>query len=172
MASITEAEDPLLINVVSLAADPVLLQQAVLNQAGSAETAQRPVPSPANERIAPPPPLWPGMAGFNNQRGFNMNTPGGSQAGRSYAISFNRPVQEPVRIAVEPLPGNADYQTIKSTTGVNVGGRQNPVTGQIETRVTNSGTYVVVENRQDFNDIQHRSRDAAGYTPIGVGWHP
>jgi hypothetical protein len=79
---------------------------------------------------------------------------------RSYTVSFSRPVSEPVRLSVPAVSGNTDYQTLRNTaTGEHVGGRFNPVSGNLDARIRESGTFVVVENRVDFADVQHLSAE-------------
>jgi|GEM_PF-2737942 len=80
-------------------------------------------------------------------------------ARRSYTVSFSRPVTEPVRIAVPPTRGNASAQTLTDENGEIKGGNLNPITGLLEARITQSGTYTVIENQVDFADIQGRSAE-------------
>jgi len=78
---------------------------------------------------------------------------------RSYTVTFSRPVTESVRLSVPPISGDPAYQTVLSSTGQNAGGNHNPATGMLDARVSESGTYTVVENRLDFADIQNRSQE-------------
>jgi len=79
--------------------------------------------------------------------------------GNSYTVTFSRPVNESIRLSVPPIPGDPAYQTLMSTAGQNAGGSHNPVTGLLDARINQSGTYVVVENRIDFADIRTRSQE-------------
>ncbi|MCL2015177.1 MAG: S-layer homology domain-containing protein, partial [Defluviitaleaceae bacterium] len=56
-----------------------------------------------------------------------------------------------------PIAGDPTYQTLMSAEGENIGGRYNPVTSMLESRVRQSGNFTVIENRLDFGDIQTRS---------------
>jgi len=81
-------------------------------------------------------------------------------AGNSYEVVFSRPIAQPARIAL-PCNNNSNYMAIqRRSNGDFVGGIRNPVTGKREAFITASDTYVVVENRVDFTDIQHLSREA------------
>jgi len=79
--------------------------------------------------------------------------------GRSVNVSFSRPVSEPARLSVPPIAGDPAYQTIISPSGENIGANYNPSTGLMDARITQSGTYTVIENRHDFADIQNRSQE-------------
>ena len=76
---------------------------------------------------------------------------------RSYTITFSRPVTESVRLSVPPLPGEPAYQALISSLGQNAGGNHNTLTGLLDARINEGGTYSVVENGRDFADIQNRS---------------
>jgi hypothetical protein len=79
---------------------------------------------------------------------------------RSYTISFSREVSEPVTISVVSPAQVTPYHTVQNTgTGENVASKRNPVSGNIAARIRSSGTYVVVENRMDFADIQNLSSE-------------
>ncbi|MCL2356933.1 MAG: S-layer homology domain-containing protein [Defluviitaleaceae bacterium] len=84
----------------------------------------------------------------------------GTPAPRTYSVTFSRPINEPVRLSVKPLPGSDPiYQTVVNARGENVGGKHNPVTGLLNARVNQSGEYKVIENRVDFTDILNRSAE-------------
>ncbi|MCL2015784.1 MAG: BspA family leucine-rich repeat surface protein [Defluviitaleaceae bacterium] len=76
-----------------------------------------------------------------------------------YTLNFSRPVTEPVRLSVPPIAGDPTFQTLMSLEGENIGGRYNPITSLLESRVRQSGTFVVVENFVDFADIQNLSAE-------------
>jgi len=80
--------------------------------------------------------------------------------GNSYSVHASRQIDEPVRLSVPPQAGDTTYQTLRNTTtGTAVTTRYNPTTGNLDAWVRESGTYVVVENRVDFTDIQNLSRE-------------
>jgi len=82
------------------------------------------------------------------------------QAGNYYEVTFSRPITQPARIALSSAQ-ESDYMAIRRrSTGQFVGGNRNPITGLYEAMITESDTYVVVENRVDFTDIQHLSHEA------------
>ncbi|MCL2616209.1 MAG: S-layer homology domain-containing protein [Defluviitaleaceae bacterium] len=79
---------------------------------------------------------------------------------RSYSVQFNRPVDTPARLSIPAISGDTSYQAVRATsTGEVVGGRLNPLTGNLDARVSQSDNYVVVTNRRDFADIQNRSQE-------------
>jgi len=82
----------------------------------------------------------------------NSYTVGITSNGASY-------VGETIRLSVPPIQGDVTYQTLVNTAGDAVGGRYNPATGLLDARIRESDTYIVVENRIDFSDIQHLSRE-------------
>ena len=84
---------------------------------------------------------------------------GGNYGSRSYNVTFSRPVTESVRLSVPPISGDPAYQAVISDTGQNAGGNHNPVTGLLDARIQQTGTYTVVENRIDFADIHNRSQE-------------
>ena len=84
---------------------------------------------------------------------------GGVFAPRSYTVTFSRPVTESVRLSVPPIDGDPAYQTLMSAAGVNAGGNHNQLTGMLDARIRQNGSYTVVENRIDFADIQNRSQE-------------
>ncbi|MCL2388191.1 MAG: S-layer homology domain-containing protein, partial [Defluviitaleaceae bacterium] len=78
-------------------------------------------------------------------------------AGNSYTVVFNREVETPIRLAVPPLAGDTTYQTIRNTAGQIIPSRFNSSNGLLQSRISESDTFVVVENRVDFTDIQNLS---------------
>jgi len=80
-------------------------------------------------------------------------------ANSPHEVVFSREVSQPARLAL-PCSRISDYLAIQhQETGQFVGGIRNPVTGQREAPITTSGTYIIVENRVDFTDIQHLSQE-------------
>ena len=77
----------------------------------------------------------------------------------SYFVELSRDISETIRLSVPTIAGNPRYQTLVDSSGEIIGGRENPVTGRLEARISHGGTFTVVENRIDFTDIQHLSRE-------------
>jgi hypothetical protein len=85
----------------------------------------------------------------------------GSPSGlHTYTVTFSREITEPVRVSVPPIPGDPDFQAMREANGDIMNGRYNPVTNRIDSRISRTGTYTVVENRVNFYDIQHLSAEA------------
>jgi hypothetical protein len=84
---------------------------------------------------------------------------------RTYSVEFSRPVTEPIRLSVPTIQGDPTYQTLQQISpatgqaqGISIT-NHNPVSGQLEARISQSGTYTVISNRIDFADIQGRSEE-------------
>ena len=104
------------------------------------------------------PPLWPlgSGIGFNPALAPELN--GGRQEMRTYTITFNQTVTEPVRLAVEPNEGTRATQVVRNVETASIQpSRNNRVTGNLDTRLLESGTYVVVENEVGFTDVLNLS---------------
>jgi len=81
-------------------------------------------------------------------------------ATNSYEVTFSYLPTYSVRLSL-PCNQDSDYMAIQNLdTGQFVGGSRNPVTNKRDARITECGTFTVVENRQDFTDIQHLSQEA------------
>ncbi|MCL2386865.1 MAG: S-layer homology domain-containing protein [Defluviitaleaceae bacterium] len=78
--------------------------------------------------------------------------------GNSYTVAFSREVETPIRLAVPPLATDTNYQTKRNTAGQAIPSRFNPANGLLQSRISASDTFVVVENRVDFTDIQNLSQ--------------
>jgi hypothetical protein len=82
-----------------------------------------------------------------------------TNGGPVYNVTFSREVTEPVRLSVPPVTGDPDFQALRDANYI-MPGRYNPVTNRIDSRVNRTGTYTVVENRVNFEDIGHLSAEA------------
>ncbi|MCL2388623.1 MAG: S-layer homology domain-containing protein, partial [Defluviitaleaceae bacterium] len=79
-------------------------------------------------------------------------------AGNSYTVVLSREVETPIRLAVQPLATDTNYQTKRNTAGQTIPSRFNSANGMLQSRISASDTFVVVENRVDFTDIQNLSQ--------------
>ena len=148
-----------------------------------AELRDVPVVTPPPVRVPTgpaPPPLWmPPEQGptrpviapprtslvFGSGIGFNpalaIPANGGLQEMRTITVEFNQPVTAPVRLTAEPIDGTPRAtQVVRNVeTGSIQPVRNNRVTGNLDSRVMESGTYVVVPNAVEFTDVLHLSME-------------
>ena len=78
---------------------------------------------------------------------------------KTYAISFNKPVTESVKVSLPPAAGNPTYQAVTNSSGTAMGGKYNPVTGKLEVKIKAGDTYTVRENKKNFSDITAKSNE-------------
>lgn len=64
-----------------------------------------------------------------------------------------------VTIVLPSLSGNTRYQACVDENGNLVGGKYNPATGEIETKINASGTYHIIQNAKAFSDMQSKSTE-------------
>lgn len=79
--------------------------------------------------------------------------------GKTYKVTFSKPVTENVKVSLPPASGNTDYQAVMNSSNKAVGGKYNPVTGLLEATITTSDTYTVRENQIYFGDIYYLSAE-------------
>ena len=75
----------------------------------------------------------------------------------SYTVEFSRPVYDPISLAVEPIHGELETQTLRLTDGSVASTRYNPVSGMLEARISRDDTYEVITNIINFEDLDGRS---------------
>ena len=81
-----------------------------------------------------------------------------TEVGRfSYTVEFSRPVYDPISLAVEPIHGELETQTLRMTDGSVASTRYNPISGMLEARISRDDTYKVITNIINFEDIDGRS---------------
>ena len=80
-------------------------------------------------------------------------------APNAYAIEYNQPVNEHIKVALPPISGDPTYQAIIDADGNAIGGKHNPVTGMLEAKTNPSQTLTVKENKKDFSDISGKSAE-------------
>lgn len=68
-------------------------------------------------------------------------------------LSISQNLKNPMIIGIATTLKTTDTITLFDEKGVNLGGRYNPVTGQLETRVKTGGTYTVKNVSNAFSDI-------------------
>ncbi|MCL1872632.1 MAG: S-layer homology domain-containing protein [Clostridiales bacterium] len=81
----------------------------------------------------------------------------GAQNSKTYNITFSKPIEENIKISLQPAPGDPTYQAVMGPSGNAVGGKYNPVTQTLDVRINESGNYTVKENKKDFTDIANKS---------------
>ena len=83
----------------------------------------------------------------------------GAGSSQTYDISFNKPIDENIKVSLPPAPGDPVYQVVTTASGSEVGGKYNPVSQTIEVKINQSGRYTVKENKKDFTDISNKSQE-------------
>jgi len=78
---------------------------------------------------------------------------------KTYTVTFNKPVEENVKLSLPPVSGDPAYQAVINSQGNAVGGKHNPVTNTLDVKLNDSDTYSVMENRRDFSDIAQKSKE-------------
>ena len=78
---------------------------------------------------------------------------------KTYTVTFNKPVEENVKISLPPASGDPNFQAITNSSGNAVGGKYNPVTGMLDAKINTSDTLTVRENKKNFSDIAGKSQE-------------
>jgi len=76
-----------------------------------------------------------------------------------YKVTISPQTEENIKYSFEPAAGDVEYQAVLRSNGTPVGGKYNPVTKKIDTRIQFSDTYTVKENKKNFKDISAKSRE-------------
>ncbi len=66
---------------------------------------------------------------------------------------------EKIKISFPNMKGKGDYMAVVDENGSPVGGKYNPVTGEITAKIDKSGVYSVVNNEKDFSDIKDKAAE-------------
>ncbi len=74
-------------------------------------------------------------------------------------VEFSGDISSSLRLSFPMLRNDADYYAIVNENGEAIGGKYNPVTGEIEARIDKSGIYSVVYNEIDFDDIKDKPEE-------------
>ncbi len=64
-----------------------------------------------------------------------------------------------VKISFPNINGDGKYVAIANEKGEIVGGKYNPLTGELSAKIEESGIYKVVESEKDFDDIKGKSEE-------------
>ncbi len=108
------------------------------------------------------------LASADNRFAYSMMASTGGGSGitllaatdtKTYNISFNKPVEENVKVSLPPSPGDPTYQAVTNSKGDAVGGKYNPVTNTLDVKVSTSDTYTIKENKKNFSDISSKSKE-------------
>jgi len=75
-----------------------------------------------------------------------------------YKVTVTSQTKENIKYSFEPASGDVNYQAVFRSDGTAVGGKYNPVTKKIDTRIRFSDTYTLKENKKDFTDITAKSK--------------
>jgi len=87
----------------------------------------------------------------------NMKYAANTSKEKQYKVTLNKNLKENIKYSFEPASGDVDYQCVMMSNGTPVGGKYNPVTKKIDTRIRISDTYTVKENKKNFSDISSKS---------------
>ena len=74
-----------------------------------------------------------------------------------YKITLSEDLKENIKYSFPAAEGDVNYQAVFRSNGEAVGGKYNPITKKIETRIRYSDTYTVKENKKNFGDIAEKS---------------
>ncbi|MCL2157877.1 MAG: S-layer homology domain-containing protein [Oscillospiraceae bacterium] len=75
-----------------------------------------------------------------------------------YKVILSRDLKENIKYSFSPVPaGDYDYQAVFCSNGNSVGGKYNPITQKIDTRIRFSDIYTVKINKKDFSDLAGKS---------------
>ena len=74
-----------------------------------------------------------------------------------YKVTLNKDLTENIKYSFDPAPGDVNYQAVFCSDGTPIGGKYNPLTKKIDTRLRFSDIYTVKENKKDFGDISKKS---------------
>ncbi len=66
---------------------------------------------------------------------------------------------EKIKISFPNMKGKGDYMAVVDEKGSPVGGKYNPVTGEITAKIDASGVYSVVNNEKNFSDIKNKAAE-------------
>lgn len=107
--------------------------------------------------------LFNPASGYNlmtcNSVGANSTQLAASNSTKTYTVSFNKKVNENVKVSLPPASGDPIYQAITNSGGMAVGGKYNPVNGKLEAQIKESDTYIVKQNKKSFADISGKSKE-------------
>ena len=75
------------------------------------------------------------------------------------AVTFDTDKTTTMKISFPGVTGDTTYMAVVDETGKAIGGKYNPVTGELEAKISESGVYSVVYNEKDFEDIKDKSAE-------------
>lgn len=91
-----------------------------------------------------------------------LNIPTSTAADKSVTklgVTFDTEKTKTVKVSFAGIKGDTTYMAVVDENGNPVGGKYNPLTGCIETKISANGIYSVVYNEKDFADIKGKSAD-------------
>jgi len=76
------------------------------------------------------------------------------------AVDFgNKNTTEKVQISFPNMDKNKKYIAVVDENGNAIGGKYNPITGELSAKIEKSGIYTVVDNEKNFEDIKDKSAE-------------
>lgn len=99
------------------------------------------------------------ILGDKDETILTIDKSGMTKATKKMEITFDTDSTKTMKIAFSGLNGDTKYMAVVDEEGNPVGGRYNPVTGDFEAKISESGVYQVVNNEKDFEDIKHLSEE-------------
>ncbi len=76
------------------------------------------------------------------------------------SVNFgNKNTSEKIKISFPNMARKGDYMAVVDEKGNPVGGKYNPITGELTAKIDVSGVYSVVNNEKDFSDIKSKSAE-------------
>ncbi len=84
--------------------------------------------------------------------------PFAASMGQSFKVTFDKSkLKSNVKISIPATGGDTKYQAIVDKNGKAIGGKYNPITGKLEAKISEGGTFTVKTNEIDFSDITGKS---------------
>ncbi len=76
------------------------------------------------------------------------------------AVDFgNKNTTEKIKISFPNMDKNKKYIAIVDENGNAIGGKYNPITGELSAKIEKSGIYTVIDNEKNFEDIKYKSAE-------------
>jgi len=74
-------------------------------------------------------------------------------------VDFGNSGDEKIKISFPNMPEQGAYKAVVDENGNPVGGKYNPVTGELTTKINKSGVYSVIDNEKNFSDIKNKAAE-------------
>lgn len=76
------------------------------------------------------------------------------------AVDFgNKNTTEKIKISFPNMDKNKKYIAVVDENGNAIGGKYNPITGELSAKIEKSGIYTVIDNEKNFEDIKYKSAE-------------